>query len=205
MKQVRSSWEINSPYYHAATYEYPAAFYTSAAGRTYLIHCPIRYDQLDFEDVESGEIVTNISSRKPMDIFHSRLEVSPDNRFLLVKGWVWHPRDVCSLYDIEACLADPTLLDDGIVPTADGFMEQHVGAFISDHEVLLGTVDSDESLPPHNPATWDFYKYPKIIDIRTGMALCFRLSGAQRPDDADHRYTTSPSDRKRSRTSASGS
>jgi hypothetical protein len=194
--------EINRPYYHAATYEYPAAFYTSPAGRTYLIHCPIGYDQLDFEDVESGEIVTNIPGREPIDIFHSRLEVSPDNKFLMVKGWVWHPLDVCSLYDIEACLADPNLLDSGRMRAVDGFWEQNVGAFINAREVLLGAIElnEDEDLPQHNLATWDFiegkvknpvtvpvvfgnivgvrdgiawdfYKYPKIIDIQTGAIL----------------------------------
>ncbi|MBT1689468.1 hypothetical protein [Dawidia soli] len=192
--------EINRTYYHATTYEYPAAFYTSPAGKTYLIHCPIRYDQLDFEDIESGEIVTNISGRKPMDIFHSRLELSPDSKFLMVKGWVWHPLDVCALYDIEACLADPTLLDDGRFLTVDRFMEQNIGAFINEREVLLGATEPDDELPPHNLATWDFiagavkntvtvsgefgnivgvrdgiawdfYKYPKIIDIQTGVVL----------------------------------
>lgn len=192
--------EINRPYYHAATYEYPAAFYTSPTGKTYLIHCPIRYDQLDFEDIESGEIVTNIPGRTPVDIFHSRLEVSPDNKCLMVRGWVWHPLDVCCLYDIDACLADPNMLDKGGISTAEGPLEKSIGAFVNEHEVLLGALESDDDLPLHHIATWDFiaqtvknpvkvsgefgnivgvqngiawdfYKYPKIIDIQTGVVL----------------------------------
>jgi hypothetical protein len=177
--------EINRPYYHAATYEYPAAFYTSPMGKTYLIHCPISYDQLDFEDVESGEIVTNIPGREPVDIFHSRMEVSPDNKFLMVKGWVWHPLDVCFLYDLEACLADPNLLDNSRISTTDGFMEQNVGAFINAREVLLGTIETDEELPPHNLATWDFIAgtvknpvtvsevFGNIVGVRDGIAWDF--------------------------------
>src|SRR4051812_6037270 len=51
--------EINGTYYQAEVYEFPAAFITFD-NKTYLAHCPISYCQLDFENIETGEIVTNI-------------------------------------------------------------------------------------------------------------------------------------------------
>jgi hypothetical protein len=56
--------EINRSYYCANVYEYPATFVSLSNGKTYLVHCPISYCQLDIEDVETGEIITNIPDRK---------------------------------------------------------------------------------------------------------------------------------------------
>jgi len=150
--------EINRSYYHASTYEYPAAFYTAGNGTTYLIHCPIEYCRLDFEEVETGKIVTDVPERAPVDIFHSRLSLSPDNKFLMVRGWAWHPLDLVRLYDIEACLSDPKLLDMGIY-TDSGPIEQSIGCFINSDEVLLGSLDFDdeeEGFPLDHIASWNF-------------------------------------------------
>lgn len=190
--------EVNRSYYHAETYEYPASFFTLKNGRTFLAHCPSEYNRLDFEDVESGEIITNIPGRKPSDIFHSRLEISSDNRFLLVKGWVWHPLDVLSLYDIDACIADPNLLDNCGLSPEGGPLEICTASFINHKEVLIGSPhDIDEDFPGNhiaiwnftenkltkpvkvggdygnaiaidNKYAWDFFDYPKIINLQTG-------------------------------------
>jgi len=66
--------EINRTHYNAETYEFPAAFVT-VDNETYLVHCPIDYCRLDFENVETGEVVSNIPGRNPSDIFHSRLSI----------------------------------------------------------------------------------------------------------------------------------
>ena len=44
-------------------------------------------------------------------MFHSRLEISPGGRYLISKGWIWHPLDVVAWYDLDACLHNPLLLD----------------------------------------------------------------------------------------------
>ncbi|MBC8112186.1 MAG: hypothetical protein H7Y04_14105, partial [Verrucomicrobia bacterium] len=111
MKDGNIMREINRSYYMADSYEYPAAFVRAKNGKTYLVHCPVSYCQLDFEDVETGEILTNNEIRKPVDCFHARLEISPGNEYLLSKGWLWQPVDVVQVYDIEQCLLNPTLLD----------------------------------------------------------------------------------------------
>ena len=71
--------EVNRPYYCADVYEYPAVI-VAFEGRAYLIHCPIAYNQLDFEDIETGEIITNIKGRNPDDRFYSRLEMASHRR-----------------------------------------------------------------------------------------------------------------------------
>jgi len=152
--------EITRSYYHADDYEYPAAFAT-VAGVTYLIHCPIEYNQLDFEDVETGELVTNIAGRESCDYFHSRLEVSPNGTFLLSKGWFWHPWDMAVAFDLAACLANPLLLDNATLRPSIG-TEVCTASFITDELVVLGSSneeamdeDLEAALPPECIAIWN--------------------------------------------------
>lgn len=153
--------EINRCYYHAETYEYPVAFVT-LYDKTYLIHCPLDYCRLDFENVETGELVTNTQDRKPQDIFHSRLEVSPDNKHLMSKGWVWHPWEVLELFDISACLTNPTLLDKGnSIPNntteicSASFIDNDRIVACSSQEEPLDD-EKEEPIPPSHFAIWNF-------------------------------------------------
>ncbi len=156
--------EINRSDYHANVYEYPAAFVT-VAGVTYLIHCPLEYNRLDFEDAATGELVTDVPERAPKDYFHSRLEISPNNTFLLSKGWCWHPWDMIGAFDIAACLANPLLLDD-LQFQPDVGTEVCTAGFLTDELVVVGTSDEEAmdedleaQLPPKSIAVWN---------IRTG-------------------------------------
>lgn len=168
--------EINRSYYHAGTYEYPAAFAT-IAGNTYLIHCPTKYCQLDFENVETGEIVTNINDRNPSDIFHSRLKVSSNNKNLLVCGWLWHPLDNVEVYDIVACLNNPQLLDKAASPMRFG-TEINTASFINDELILLSSTDeepwNDEVLPelPQNHITvWKFRSNQLLQPVKVNYKI----------------------------------
>ena len=159
--------EINRSYYHAATYEYPAAFAT-VDGVTYLVHCPVTYRQLDFEAVETGVLVTNVPGREPADLFHSRLEVSPQGGYLLSKGWYWHPWDVVKVFDIRACLHRPHLLDgaawgdeNDLSPRVD--TEVSSAGFVSEQRILLFSSSEEpmddeltaRPLPPRHLAVYD--------------------------------------------------
>jgi len=152
--------EINRSYYYANAYEFPVAF-TTLGNKTYLIHCPVAYNQLDLEDVETGEIITNISGRKPTDIFYSRLEVSSDGAFLMSKGWVWHPLHEISVFDIKECIRNPLLMDNPqFYPNAGA--EICTASFIDDNTIVIGSSDEiiDEDnmgkLPPNHICLWDF-------------------------------------------------
>ncbi|MCT4561363.1 MAG: hypothetical protein N4A41_08305 [Crocinitomicaceae bacterium] len=104
--------EINRSYYQSSAYEFPAAF-IEHNNRIYLIHCPNGYNQIDFEDAETGKVVTNISGRSPSDFFHSRFEVSPDHKSFVSKGWFWHPYDGVKLFSVDECFKNPLSLDQG--------------------------------------------------------------------------------------------
>jgi hypothetical protein len=152
--------EINRSYYYANAYEFPVAF-TTLEDKTYLIHCPIAYNQLDFEDVETGEIITNIKGRKPDDRFYSRLEISPDGTFLMSKGWVWHPLYEITIFDINECIKNPLLLDNPhFFPNVE--VEICTASFVDDNTIVIGSSDEilDEdnigNLPPKHICLWDF-------------------------------------------------
>lgn len=149
--------EVNRSYYCANSYEFPCAF-AEVGGITYLIHCPIAYDRLDFENVETGELVTNIQDRKPKNIFHSRLSVSPDNSTLISRGWVWHPLDNTFIFNIKDCLSEPKLLDELNWQFPEG-AEVCTASFIDSKRILIGSSDeiiNDENLtmPAKHIAIW---------------------------------------------------
>ena len=143
LKNGQQLREINRSYYQAHVYEYPIAFATAQNGQTYLIHCPHKYCQIDFEDVETGEILTDKEYRQPADFFHSRLELSPDNKTLISKGWGWHPYDFIHVFDVEAALKNPLLLDKSqLEPLVDA--EICAASFINNDLILLGSfLDSE--------------------------------------------------------------
>jgi len=137
--------EINRSYYHAETYEYPIAFAKLKDGRDILIHCPKQYCRLDFEEVETGLLLTEHSKRAPADFFHSRLEVSADNQTLLSKGWAWQPFDFVEVFDIQECLQNPLALDRSkFTPNVAG--EISAAGFISNDSVLIASpIDPTEA------------------------------------------------------------
>ncbi|NHA03836.1 hypothetical protein G7092_08520 [Mucilaginibacter sp. HC2] len=150
--------EINRSYYCANVYEYPAAFVT-VNDITYLIHCPISYCQLDFENVETGEIVTHIPERDAGDVFYSRLEISSDNKFLMSKGWLWHPLNWIDVFNIEECLKNPLQLDQSTLYPGVG-TEICTASFIDNNRILIGSSDEvidgeNNNLPPKHIAIWD--------------------------------------------------
>lgn len=174
--------EINRSYYHAEAYEYPAAFAT-VDGRTYLVHCPIAYNQLDFEDAETGELVTNIPGREPTDTFHSRLEISPEGGYLLSRGWWWHPWDVVMLFDVRACQSNPLLLDRSeLIAPSD--TELSAAGFVSETAVLLGaatgqTMDDEQAhaVPPYHLAVWSFLtgEFSKVVEVPAAFGNLFPI------------------------------
>lgn len=169
--------EINRSYYCANVYEYPAAFVTFEH-KTYLIHCPLKYCRLDFEDVETGQIITDTEDRNPSDFFHSRLEISPNGKYLMSKGWFWHPFDAIRVFDIMKCIQQPKLLDQSQIYPNVG-TEIATASFIDDNTVLIGSSNEEainddllENLPPNHIAIWDIHSdqisKPVKMDIEFG-------------------------------------
>jgi hypothetical protein len=138
--------ELNRSFYHADVYEYPVVLFRLPSGREVLAHCPDDYCRLEIEDVATGEVLTKSTSRKPIDVFHSRLAVSPDGRYLLSAGWLWHPIDNLQLYDIGVALEDPAHLDDAGTGL-NACAEESSATFLPDGRLVIalrGKIDSED-------------------------------------------------------------
>lgn len=143
--------EINRSDYHATTYEFPLTFVTLPDGREAIVHCPRDYCRIDIEIAETGECLTNTVGRKPADIFHSRLAVSPDGAFLMSAGWFWHPFDIVCLWPLVAVLENPALLDDSAIGVQLDY-EVQSAIFLDDKRFVAaaGPETLDGDVPPEN-------------------------------------------------------
>lgn len=149
----RSQRQINRHYYYASGYEYPVALGRLTDGRELVAHCPEKYARIEIELIDSGQRLTN---REPatFDFFHSRLEFSPDGRYLLSAGWFWHPWDAVHVYDVSAALSDPRSLDTaGTMRSRSVAAELASATFSDDDTLIISTVPESERLddPEHDP------------------------------------------------------
>jgi len=138
-EQPRLLREINRSYYCSEAFEYPVAFVRDQKAE-WLVHCPADYNQLEIEEVESGASALDPEKsklRKPADFFHSRLEISPNGRSLLSAGWVWHPFDTVALFNLDAVVSNPSVLDSIAFPGLDGWGEVNSSAFVDDETILV--------------------------------------------------------------------
>jgi hypothetical protein len=139
--------ELNRSFYHAEVYDYPVALGTLPGGRTLLAHCPDEYCRLELEDAETGERLTRRDSESP-DVFHSRLQFSPDGRWLLSAGWIWHPIDAAHVFNVAHALERPLLMDQpGDLFAGEDFQEVHAAAFGARGNVLLECEELDAAEP----------------------------------------------------------
>lgn len=192
--------EINRSFYWANAYEYPIALTRLTNGRAVIAHCPEHYNQLEIDDAETGERLTPSATRKPDDIFHSRLSISTDGRFLLDAAWHWHPVDGVRLFDLEDALKDPGHLDtDELLPSL--YADKSAAAFDAHGNVLVSLDgDIDEERPLQEIQTYKpgvktprrttvlsqplgtlmpvgehfvlgLYEHPRLIDLRNGSVL----------------------------------
>ena len=131
--------EIDRSYHQAGLFDYPLCLLTLPDGRDAIAHCPRRYDTIELELLDG----TPLTSRraKAEDIFHARLAASPNGRWLLDNGWVWHPLTIVGVYDVARALQDPEhLSSSGIaLDLGDAFDgEVEAAAFAGDRLVVCG-------------------------------------------------------------------
>ncbi len=172
--------ELNRSYYCANAYEYPIGFLTHPDGRELIAHCPEEYDQLEIDDAATGERLTSHRDRNPVDFFHSRLAVSPDNRRLLSAGWQWHPINMVSTWSIAEALADGRALD------AVGSPYRFVDAEVNDAVF----VDSERLLLSSSPDAENFGNNDS--PLRAGTLSVFNLQNDTFESTATLEETTGP-------------
>ena len=162
LQQGRILREINRSCYHADVYEYPIAIFNTSEGRAVLVHCPEEYCRLEMEDIQTSERLTGATDRSPSDFFHSRLRVSPDGASLLSAGWIWHPWNDVTVFNIEAALRNPATLDRSLpIPKVNN--EIVAAEFISSSRILIAT--SGESLDDEELAK----PLLAVLDISSGQ------------------------------------
>lgn len=138
--------EINRSYYCANAYEYPVCFLSLEDNDYAIAHCPNDYNVIEIENAKTGKSLTK-KNRETTDFFQSRLEVSPNQKWLLSAGWIWHPLDSIQLYDIASDLVDPKRyapFEAGNM-TDIGLWEINNAAFISDSKLLMSGTEEQEA------------------------------------------------------------
>ena len=145
--------ELNRSFYHAHVYDYPVHIWRAPDGRTLLAHCPEDYRRIEIDDADTGTRLT-AGERTPKDFFHSRLMVNETGTRLLSAGWVWHPWDAVSFYDIAEALRDPAHLD-SLVNSAPhsrnvSLAEESSACWQTSERVLLGG-SAEEEDPNDDP------------------------------------------------------
>lgn len=172
--------EVNRSYYRADVYRYPLALCTLPDGRTGVVHCPEAYNRLEVEVAATGERLTADSDREPADIFHSRLAVSANGRYLLSAGWVWHPWGCVAVYDLHQALTEPTTLDSfGDVLGLRGLVQAEVaGACFLGEDIVISTSSEEnepegpEDLAPNMLARWSAtagrFTWRRQLDLTAG-------------------------------------
>jgi hypothetical protein len=152
--------EINRSYAAADVYEYPIALFQLPDGREVIAHCPEHHHEIHIDDLETGKRLTESPTRKSFGWYHSRFSATNNGAYLLNAGWVWHPWDMCEVYDVTKALQTPETLD-GWGLNFPYHCEVASAAFLGNDSVIFtGSPDSEEddealNLHPNSIALFD--------------------------------------------------
>lgn len=192
--------QLTRDFYQAHVYDYPVALHTLPSGRTLLAHCPESYCALELEDAATGERLTK-RANDPVDFFHSRLQFSPDGRYLSSAGWIWHPVDAVKVFDVARALEVPASLDqDPLMDAEDGGIFYLSAAFGARDTFAFVRVDESRDGDTFSLGTYslaerkvlsevaledaagplmvvgpehvvDFHRHPKLLERATGRVV----------------------------------
>jgi hypothetical protein len=145
---------------------FPIAF-IERAGRQLIAFSP-EWNRLDIVDPRTGEIVTPHASpphesAHDLDYVHCGLLVSPDERWILDAGWVWHPVGIPTTWSMDAWFENPHEYIDG--PTRRELCWRHYewdtpACWIEDGRLALSGFGADEA--------W-LIPAARIFDVVTGL------------------------------------
>lgn len=106
--------------YHCNHCIFPISFFERDQ-QTYLIH-GTDWNRLDITNPRTGEIITGRiapvyengnSGEHYLDYFHSNISVSPDQRWVIDNGWIWHPFGDFTALSIDNWLENEWESEDG--------------------------------------------------------------------------------------------
>ena len=166
----RTTIELRRDEYHVEQCKFPLAF-IERAGRQLLAYGR-DWNRLDVVDARTGEPLTDRISPgyvrdapQPdhyLEYFHCGLAVSPNQRYVVDNGWVWHPSGIVTAWSIDRWL------DDNVWESEDGASRRElcVRSYYWDgplcwlddaHLAVWGLGDDDPLLPA-----------VRIFDVRSG-------------------------------------
>ncbi len=93
---------LNRGDYRPENRHFPVAFFCHQ-GRTLLVTAT-QWNRLDVIDPATGLVLTerSLSSDQELDYFHAHLLVSPDSKWIVDNGWVWHPVGIVRSWNLNA-------------------------------------------------------------------------------------------------------
>lgn len=135
--------EWSRSHYQADRFDYPICTTQLNDGRQVIIHCPEEYSRLEIEELFTGTRLTTRTTESP-DFFHSRLQVSPDRKWLLSAGWFWHPIDSLRVFSLDEVLREPEALDrEPATEIRNQDLEVQSAVFTPDSHILIVTALED--------------------------------------------------------------
>lgn len=170
--------EIDRSYYHAGAYEYPAIFWKRTNGKTYIVHCPEKYNKIEIEEVETGNKIVSPKKRKryPRGEYHSHFKIGSDGGTLLSRcGYLLQGGNFIEIFDLEECFLDPRkLAQSNLMPN---FCIKIKGAdFIDEDRVLLGyTFPSKKNTDVYAISVWNFRTNELFDPVMCGTKLGVHL------------------------------
>jgi hypothetical protein len=114
LRTGRTTMVLDGADHRAYTVPFALAF-AEHEGREVMVH-RTAWNRLDVSDPATGELLTSREElpEHSLDYFHGALHVSPDGRWILDDGWVWHPVGIPTLWDLRRWLEDnPWESEDG--------------------------------------------------------------------------------------------
>ncbi|MCX5746777.1 MAG: hypothetical protein NT062_30245, partial [Proteobacteria bacterium] len=152
-----------------------ALAFVEHGGRTLLVHAPA-WNRLEAIDARTGEPRT---ARGPttagpddatpplhdLDYFHGGLEASPDDRWIVDNGWVWHPVGIVTVFSVDAWLGGNVWeTEDGPTRRALAQRLYHWDkpvCWLDDHHLAIAGYGDDDA--------WLLPDAVRIFDVRTGV------------------------------------
>lgn len=128
--------EIERSSYYANAYEYPITLFRLSNGQEVLAHCPEHYNQLEIDDLATGERLTSLETRKPSDFFFSRLVANIEGSFLFSAGWHWQPVDHIKVFDVGKALKAASHLD-GKGLDLDTWADHSSACFLDNNQLVV--------------------------------------------------------------------
>ncbi|MDQ8739317.1 hypothetical protein [Paenibacillus sp. LHD-38] len=178
ISSMKTIMRFNRDDYHYEQTIFPVAFVNYNA-QLLLIH-GTKWNRLDITNPIDNQALTDrddpkfqltqsksIRSEHYLDYFHGQLVVSPDNKWIVDNGWVWHPMGCVTGWSIHEWIENRWESEDGM-SKKDLWCEKEDWndplCWISDNEIGLVGRNNYDFIDGDEPHGWIF----RVMNVETG-------------------------------------